>query len=353
MQERAAGLEELERMSPILGRLDALLAAAQPSVGAARRAVVDRWRADGDALRFHLRDSGGPRKLVAVIGGTGTGKSTLVNRLFGRTLTAASFRRTFTSGPVAIVRLAADLPRGWTGLEPVVVAPDELPARGRPGSLLVVETGAVAVAGADPVVAGPVTSEPHAPDAAVAIDLPVIVDTPDLDGDQPAHHAQADRAFRWAQGLLFLVTPEKYQMTELLPYYRLARRYGVPALYVMNKCEEQAVAEDYRAQLDAAAAAGGDAGPAAVYVIPRDDAAYEPPAAMGIAALRAALASLSAPPPRRRAAGLQMRAADLLGRFSDQLIAPLREDRKAADELITSLRAMETPAAGVDVNPLT
>src|SRR5467141_1287128 len=57
---------------------------------------------------------------------------------------------------------------------------------------------------------------------------PVVVDTPDLDGDQPAHHAQADRAFRWAQRIVFVVTPEKYQMTELLPYYRLARRYEVP-----------------------------------------------------------------------------------------------------------------------------
>jgi hypothetical protein len=42
-----------------------------------------------------------------------------------------------------------------------------------------------------------------------------LVTRPDLDGDQPAHHAQADRAFRWAEAIVFLVTPEKYQMTEL------------------------------------------------------------------------------------------------------------------------------------------
>ena len=54
------------------------------------------------------------------------------------------------------------------------------------------------------------------------------MDTPDLDGDQPAHHAQADRVFRWAEGLVFLVSPEKYQMTELLPYYRLARAMTCP-----------------------------------------------------------------------------------------------------------------------------
>ena len=71
------------------------------------------------------------------------------------------------------------------------------------------------------------------------------IDTPDLDGDQPLHHAQADRVFRWAQAILFLVTPEKYQMTELVPYYRMAARYGLPAIFVMNKAEEQIVVDDY------------------------------------------------------------------------------------------------------------
>ena len=51
--------------------------------------------------------------------------------------------------------------------------------------------------------------------------------------------------FRWAQAVVFLVTPEKYQMTELLPYYRLARRYAIPALFVMNKAEEAGVVEDF------------------------------------------------------------------------------------------------------------
>ena len=51
-----------------------------------------------------------------------------------------------------------------------------------------------------------------------------LVDTTDVDGDEQSHHAQAERVFRWSQMILFVVTPEKYQMTELIPYYRLARR---------------------------------------------------------------------------------------------------------------------------------
>ena len=90
-----------------------------------------------------------------------------------------------------------------------------------------------------------------------------LIDTPDLDGDQPAHHALADHVFRWAEAVVFVVTPEKYQMTELPPYYRLARRYATPALYAMNKCEESAVLEDYRRQLLAHTRPTEDGGEAA------------------------------------------------------------------------------------------
>jgi hypothetical protein len=39
--------------------------------------------------------------------------------------------------------------------------------------------------------------------------------------------------------------------------------------------------------------------------------------------------------------------------LADQVIAPLRDARREADRLIAALRAMETPPAGVDVNPIT
>src|SRR4029434_4763620 len=93
---------------------------------------------------------------------------------------------------------------------------------------------------------------------------------------------QADRVFRWADAVLFLVTPEKYQMTELLPYYRLAQRYSVPTICVMNKVEERAVLEDYAQQSRAT-----------VYAIPRDDAAYEPPPEHNLNALRQTISNVS------------------------------------------------------------
>src|SRR5206468_723443 len=54
-----------------------------------------------------------------------------------------------------------------------------------------------------------------------------------------------------------------------------------------------------------------------------------------------------------REAGLTNRAIDLLGRLTDQVIAPLDESRREADRAIGALRAMEAPEPGVDVNPIT
>src|SRR3954469_25037707 len=145
-----------DRIDPLLERLGALLTSAAPHLTPERRSAVERWRSDAEALRFHLvhgpsagsgtTGHGGRRRdpqppIVALIGGTGTGKSTLANRLIGRTVTAASFRRTFTAGPVALVRRGDDLPDGWLGLGHVAAQPQDLPARGQAGLLVVVELG--------------------------------------------------------------------------------------------------------------------------------------------------------------------------------------------------------------------
>jgi hypothetical protein len=320
----------LDKLDSRLQRLDTLLVTASARLSAQLRAAVERWRADAGALRFHLgRDAKDGPPVVVVLGGTGTGKSTIVNRLLGADVTAASFRRTFTAGPVAIVGTAESLPGTWLGVEHVLLGAEKLPARGEAGSLVV---------------------------ALSPSDLTrklTLVDTPDLDGDQPLHHAQADRAFRWAEAVVFLVTPEKYQMMELLPYYRLARRYGVPSLYVMNKCEEQAVLEDYRGLLAREADIAPNAPDAArLFAVPRDDAGYEPPAEQNLSRLAEAMPQLSSTG-EARAAGLRVRAQDLAGRFSDQVLSPMRDDRRDADRLTEALRAMESPAARVDVNPLT
>lgn len=306
----------------------------RPRAGAAG-AAANRWRADVAAARFHLRRDVSQPPAIAILGGTGTGKSTVLNRLLGADVSAASFRRTFTAGAVAVTGDAANIPAGWLGIDHVILDSTALPARGSPDALAVVV----------------LENE--------LIRRLALVDTPDLDGDQPAHHAQADRVFRWAEGLVFLVSPEKYQMTELLPYYRLARRYGVPSLFVMNKCETPEMLEDYRRLLESGFGSGDVATedqPSAgvkLFAIPRDDAGFEPPAAANLSTLRWTIAGFGRSEGAARERGLRMRASDLLGRLQDQVLSPLREDRKAIERVVSAVKAIETPPPGVDVNPLT
>jgi hypothetical protein len=283
---------------------------------------IDRFSADLAAVRFHLQRQVTTHEplILAVVGGTGTGKSTLVNRLLGAEqapVTAASFRRTFTAGPVAVLHESNRLPQGWLGLDHVLVDPAQIPARGRADTLSIISVN-------------------HELTRALTL-----IDTPDLDGDQLAHHAQADRVFRWADAVLFLVTPEKYQMTELLPYYRLARRYEIPALFVMNKVDEHAVVDDYAKQIDAQP-----------FAIPRDDASYIAPAERNLHALGSRLTALAASQSDARKTGLTHRIIDLLDRLRDQVLSPLANDRKAVDQIISSLRALESPASQIDVGPL-
>lgn len=303
---------ELDRLAETVGRL----CCGTPSPAA------QKWAADAAAARFHLQPARSGPAVVVILGGTGTGKSTLLNRLLERTVAASSFRRTFTGGAVAAAADASAVPEEWLAIPRETVT--QTPARGRVGALSVVEADAPLLSGL------------------------VLVDTPDLDGDTPVHHGEADRAFRWAQAVVFIVTPEKYQMPELIPYYRLARRYGVPTLFVMNKCEEAAVLEDYRQEL-----ARLDWADARIFAVPRDDAAYEAPPGARLTDLRAALQEVAPGAAEATADGVARRCADLLSRLRDQVIAPLLTQREQVQRLMEGLRVLQKPVAGVDVSPLT
>jgi len=307
----------------LASRLAALLAGVDSlQLNGESRVPISRWRADARAAAFHLSDPHGRPLLVALVGGTGTGKSTVLNRLLGQSVSASSFKRTFTAGGVAIVSAESQIPEQWLDLP--VLESAESPARGQPEAL-----------------------------TRVTLDHPltrklVLIDTPDLDGDKAEHHAQADRIFRWVDAVVFLVTPEKYQMTELLPYYRLAHRYQIQSIFVMNKCEQPEALEDYAQMLTDQQHSG-----ATIHAIPRDDSAYHPPAGKDLGALRDTLHNLRHIDPSLGAEGSAGRVADLVDRFKDQILTPIRKRRRDCDELIATLRAMESTAPGVDVNPIT
>src|SRR5439155_23810997 len=275
----------------------------------------------------HRRDAGDRTQIDPILGGTGTTKTTTHNRPRRHALSTATYRRTFTAGAIAVAWRRGNIPPDWLGVTHASVEAEHLPARGEADRLLAVEFDSEVTRFA------------------------TLVDTPDLDGDQPTHHAQADRAFRWADAVLFLVTPEKYQMTELVPYYRLARRYALAAAFAMNKAEQQAAVDDYQSRLGEGK--GGAFNRPPVYAIPRDDSTYQPGSDADIDALRRALTALPQTDHHAKQEGLRNRAADLFDRFHDQILSPLREDRKEIDRLSGMLRALEAPPAEVDVNPIT
>lgn len=291
--------------------------------------IVLRLSGDLEAALFHSKTPADDRPLLlAMLGGTGTGKSTLANRLCGvpdGQLTATSFRRTFTSGPVAIAGDAHSIPMNWLGLPQTTIEEEEqLPARGVGDSLVTIV-------------------RPHALDDSV-----VLIDTPDLDGDTPEHHRQADRVFRWAEAILFVTTPEKYQMPELLAYYRLAGRYRVPSLFVMNKVDEIEAPNDWQQQLEESGVKAGT-----IYVVARDDAGTSAPPGRDLAALSDALQKLRRPTAKDRREGVRARSLDAAGRVQDQLVAPLLQLRSRVETARGRMQALVRPEAGVNVHPLT
>src|SRR5438067_11112833 len=111
---------------------------ALPARGGGIADAIARFRADTAALRFHLRDAGDRPPIVAILGGTGTGKSTILNRLVRHDLSAANYRRTFTAGAIAVPWRRANVPRDWLGIAQTALDAEHLPARGEADRLLIV-----------------------------------------------------------------------------------------------------------------------------------------------------------------------------------------------------------------------
>jgi hypothetical protein len=116
---------------------------------------------------------------------------------------------------------------------------------------------------------------------------------------------------------------------------------------VINKCEDAEVADDYREQL-----AGRDHPDADVFEIARDDAAYEPAADRGLAALREAVAALGANRKADDSDGIEHRCGDVLTRMRDKVLDPLRRERRTADALMSALNVIRHGPLGVDVGPV-
>ena len=167
---RGSGLE------PRLGGLEAAVAAAR---GRLDEELLDSVEASVERSTARLQMSAA-HTIVAVAGATGSGKSTLFNALAGREVSAAGAQRPTTSTAKALVWSDDDLEEmlEWLGV----------PAAGqhRRASLT------------------PPLPRAHLPEGVLLLDLP------DHDSIEVAHHREAERVVEMADLLIWVVDPQKY-----------------------------------------------------------------------------------------------------------------------------------------------
>jgi hypothetical protein len=196
----------------LLDRLDDAIAAA---------ATLGLPVVDAQAVREDVAQRGGyPGDLyvLALAGGTGVGKSSLLNALAGSVVSVAGTQRPTTTGAVAWVpagRLDAAAPLlGWLG-------------------------------GADVVVRGATVA---ATDASAApgdtSDAVAVLDLPDLDSIEPGHAARVDMVLPRVDAVAWVSDPEKY--ADAVLHDRYLRRWA-PRLdrqaFVLNKTDRVSEAD--------------------------------------------------------------------------------------------------------------
>jgi GTP-binding protein EngB required for normal cell division len=155
--------------------------------------------------------------VVALVGGTGVGKSSILNALAGADVARASVLRPTTETPTAWVPESSlqdvNPLLEWLGVETVVMRPD--------GDL------------------------PHV----------AIVDLPDIDSVASDHRALVDRLLPRIDVVVWVVDPEKYDDERLHIYLRKASEGGGSTEVILNKTDQlagdevEAVVRDLRRRL--------------------------------------------------------------------------------------------------------
>ena len=230
--------------------LEAQLDALARAAAAAREIGLEEVAADADEVVGRARERigfPGATYVLALAGGTGVGKSSLLNALAGHPVSA-----------VRAVRPTTDEPIAW-------VAEDRRDELGP----LMDWLGVRQVAGhADPSLSG------------VAV-----LDLPDIDSVQTAHRSRVDELLPRIDAVAWVVDPEKYDDERLHAYLRLLAAHASRMRFVLNKADRLSdaqrddLAADLRRRL---AAAGIEAPRVSVVSAVRGD---------GIDALRAELSS--------------------------------------------------------------
>ncbi|NUN50030.1 MAG: 50S ribosome-binding GTPase, partial [Candidatus Brocadiae bacterium] len=237
-------LRVLEQVDGLVRSLAAIRPAAWADPGQqVAGALLEARRRLEDHIRFRFGRGRGAPAIVVLFGGTGVGKSTLLNTLAGKPVTETSSRRPCTTQPLLYHHQSAtEALRAPDFLAGYAKGPPE-PGQPKPGSM---------------------TVETMAHEDATLASV-VLVDAPDYDSVEGANRRTAEDLYRIADLVVFVVNPSKYADEETWKAIRRARAEKKATAWVFNRAEpEDPAAEDFRRLLEGAP----------VVVIPRDTEAH-------------------------------------------------------------------------------
>lgn len=187
-----------------------------PGAGAARRAQAELAGQIDDYLLPRLRELEAP--LLAVFGGsTGAGKSTLVNSLIGRTVSATSVLRPTTTTPILVCH-PQDL--RWFETDRILPGLARTTGKLEPGS----------------------TSLHLVADADVPLGV-AFLDAPDIDSVVQTNREMAGQLLAAADLWLFVTTASRYADAVPWGYLRQARERSTALALVLNRVPAEALEE--------------------------------------------------------------------------------------------------------------
>ena len=215
------------RGTDIGARIEGLEAAAVAARGRLDDAVVDDVATVADRAAGRLRLSA-DHTVVAIAGATGSGKSSTFNALIGLELSAVGVRRPTTSWATACVwgTQGADELLAWLGIPPRhCTRRDSMLDTRHEGS---------------------------------GLDGVVLLDLPDHDSTEVAHHLEVDRLVQLADLLIWVLDPQKYADAAVHDRYLAPlHEHAEVTVVVLNQIDtvpedrRQAMVDDVRRLLDA------------------------------------------------------------------------------------------------------
>jgi len=197
------------------GRLVRRLLPLAESLGIERAEATVWWPALFTKLLPQIESA--PLLVVAICGGTNTGKSLLTNVLAGAELSRSIPAAARTRHPVACLPPGAssrvDLTRFFPGFVPVAWSTEDDPLADDSRNLLVWR---------------------ERPAAGGANDQIVLLDTPDIDGTLREHAARAELIRDTSDVIVAVLTEQKYNDALVREFFQAAAKTGKPLIVVVN-----------------------------------------------------------------------------------------------------------------------